>query len=117
MAKSRQARAREFSQKVRDEIIRRDRGKCIFCEMNYMTEGAMWIDREVKSIMHFIPRSKNGLGIPQNGAIGCQWHHEMLDNGNKGNREEMLKIFENYLKASYPEWNREELIYNKWKRE
>lgn len=40
------------------------------------------------SIMHYIPRSKNGLGIPANGAVGCQCHHDMLDNGRQGRRTE-----------------------------
>ena len=68
----------------------------------------------MKSIMHYIPRSKNGLGIAQNGAVGCQYHHNMLDNGNKGNREEMLAIFQNYLKKHYPDWNEKKLVYSKW---
>ena len=114
MRKSKQARAREFTPKAREEIIQRDLGRCIFCEKNYRMEGATWLDKEVKSIMHYIPRSKNGLGIPQNGAVGCQWHHNMLDNGNCGNRQEMLEMFEEYLKSHYPDWDKSKLIYSKW---
>lgn len=68
----------------------------------------------MKSIMHYIPRSKNGLGIAQNGAVGCQYHHNMLDNGNEGNREEMLAMFRKYLKAHYPNWDEKKLVYSKW---
>lgn len=66
------------------------------------------------SVMHYIPRSAGGLGIPQNGAIGCQFHHNMLDNGNQGKRKEMLEIFRQYLQELYPEWNEDELVYRKW---
>lgn len=64
--------------------------------------------------MHYIPRSAGGLGIPQNGAIGCQFHHNMLDNGNQGKRKEMLETFKQYLQELYPEWNEDELVYRKW---
>lgn len=53
--------------------------------------------------------------IPQNGALGCQSHHEMLDNGNKGRREEMLQMFRQYLQDHYPDWSEEALTYSKWK--
>lgn len=112
MKKSKQARAREFSQKARLEIKQRDNEECIFCRMGYRTGTGY--GKEIKSIMHYIPRSKNGKGIPQNGAVGCQYHHELLDNGNKGCREEMLQIFKEYLQSKYPNWNEQELIYSKW---
>lgn len=78
-------------------------------------EQATWYSRSILGIMHYIPRSKNGLGIEQNGAIGCQYHHEMLDNGASGRRQEMLVIFKNYLKAHYDNWNEDDLIYSKWR--
>ena len=110
MAKSKQAKAREFPPKVREEIKKRD-GGCIFCKMGYhMAAEAGYLH----SIMHYIPRSKNGLGIPENGAVGCQYHHTLLDNGNLGLREEMLEIFREYLQAYYPDWNEKELTYSKW---
>ena len=115
MRKSKQSRAREFSPMERQKIELRDRGKCIFCEMGYRAKEGTWLGLEIKSIMHYIPRSKNGLGIEQNGAVGCQYHHEMMDNGNKGNREEMLEIFREYLKSKYPDWNEKDLIYDKWR--
>ena len=112
---SRAAKAREFSKKARDEIFLRDVGQCIFCRQNYHVEDATWYGKELLSIMHYVPRSKNGLGIPKNGAIGCQYHHEMMDNGNKGRREEMLQIFRKYLQSRYKDWNEEELTYSKWR--
>lgn len=114
MRKSKQAREREFSLKDRKEIADRDNCECIFCVIGYRMEGASELSLAMKSIMHYIPRSKNGKGIPQNGAVGCQWHHNMLDNGNLGNRKEMLKIFRDYLKSCYPDWNEKDLVYSKW---
>lgn len=113
MSKSKQARRKEFPPKARGIIKKRDAG-CIFCRMEYHMEDVNWYGQQLLSIMHYIPRSQGGLGIPENGALGCQCHHEMLDNGNTGRRQEMLKIFEAYLKRFYPEWDREKLVYHKW---
>ena len=114
MKKSKQAKQREFSLRARKEIADRDNCECIFCKINYKMERASWMGLATKSIMHYIPRSKNGKGIPQNGAVGCQYHHNMLDNGNQGNRKEMLEIFKQYLMSHYPNWNEKDLVYSKW---
>lgn len=111
---SKQAKAREFDKKTREKIWIRD-GGCIFCKMNYRMEHATWYGKQLMGIMHYIPRSKNGLGIVQNGAVGCQYHHEMLDNGNSGNRKEMLELFEAYLKEENQDWSRKDLTYTKWR--
>ena len=115
MKKSKQAKLREFNKAAREDIKRRDQGQCIFCAAGYRMEGATWYGRSLLSIMHYIPRSQGGLGIPQNGALGCQYHHEMLDNGNKGNRVEMLEIFREHLKENYTDWDEKKLVYDKWK--
>ena len=115
MSKSKQARKREFPPAARKLIISRDRGCCIFCAHEYHMEDTNWYGRHILSIMHYIPRSHNGMGIAKNGALGCQCHHEMLDNGNKGRRAEMLEIFKDYLQRQYPDnWSEDELIYSKW---
>lgn len=114
MKKSKQAKAHEFSRQARKEIVSRDNGECIFCKLQYAMDGSGWESRQMSGIMHYIPRSRGGLGIPQNGALGCKWHHEMLDNGNRGNREEMLAIFREYLKGHYPGWDKKKLVYDKW---
>lgn len=112
--KSKQAKAREFGPKARKEIYYRDCASCIFCRAGYHMDGGTWLAKEIKGVMHYIPRSQGGLGIPQNGAVGCQYHHEMMDNGNRGCREEMRGIFRRYLEKHYPEWSEEELVYSKW---
>ena len=83
--------------------------------MSYKLDSSSDLAYEIKDIMHFIPRSQGGLGIEQNGVLGCRYHHMLLDNGNKGLRDEMLQIMEEHLRMSYQNWNREELIYKKWK--
>ena len=110
MAKSKQAKAREFSAKDREKIKKRD-GGCIFCKMGYHPSPEAGY---LLSIMHYIPRSKNGLGIPENGAVGCQYHHTLMDNGNQGLREEMLEIFREHLQKHYPGWDEKKLTYSKW---
>lgn len=106
------ARKAEFTTKARKIIKERDNG-CIFCQMHYRMEKAMYMDLNTFSIMHFIPRSKGGLGIPENGAVGCQYHHNMLDNGNGGHRVEMLELFEEYLQSVCDDWDKDKLTYNK----
>lgn len=115
MAKSKQAKAREFSASEREKIYFRDKGQCIFCRMDYHMEKSNWLSLEILSVMHYVPRSKNGLGIAENGAIGCQYHHTMMDNGAEGRREEMLGIMREYLKGFYKEWNEKDLVYDKWR--
>ena len=114
---SRRSRACEFSAKARREIKERD-GGCIFCRLGYMPppEDEFYLSTHTYQIMHFIPRSKGGLGIPENGAVGCIWHHGMLDNGSSGLRDDMLVIFEAYLRARHEDWDRKRLIYDKFEK-
>lgn len=102
-------KACQFDTKTREKIKDRD-GGCIFCEIGfYMDE----IPHRATDIMHIVNRSQGGLGIEQNGVYGCRWHHSLLDNGNKGLRQEMLAYIENYMKRIYPEWNKDDLYYKK----
>lgn len=114
MPKHRATKKTEFSRKTRERIWERDRGECIFCQMGYPAAGAGCLDLEIKDIMHFIPRAQLGLGIEENGAVGCRYHHTQLDNGNRGLRGEMMGKFEAYLKGIYPQWSREGLVYRKY---
>ena len=102
-----------FDQKTRKRIRERDQDTCIFCSMGYHME---YISGRIpgKDIMHFIPRSQMGLGIEQNGALGCREHHDLLDNGSRGLRPEMLARFEGYLRGCYQDWDRDRLVYRKY---
>ena len=113
MKKSKQARAREFSQKTRQRILSRDGDRCIFCVMGYHMEKADWYAKSLLSIMHYVPRARGGLGIEQNGAVGCEYHHHMMDNGHEGRRAEMLERFREYLKGIYPNWDEKALQYHR----
>lgn len=74
----------EFSQKERTAIMERDNYRCIFCQAGYEMPPAAVPEMGVTDVMHYIPRSSMGLGIRQNGAVGCRYHHHMMDNGNSG---------------------------------
>lgn len=104
----------QFSKQTKETIYLRDKGTCIFCRQNYHMEDISRFSGTEKDIMHYINRSAGGLGTEQNGAVGCRYHHSLLDNGNKGLRKEMLEIFRQYLKNCYPNWNEADLIYQKY---
>ena len=108
--KSKRAKATEFDSKTKELIRQRDRYQCLFCKLGKYGESECdWM----QDIMHYINRSAGGLGIPQNGVLGCRYHHMLLDNGNKGYRKEMLADMKEYLQSIYPDWNEEELYYKK----
>lgn len=104
----------QFDADTRKHIYFRDGGECIFCRLGYHMECKDRMLYEIKDVMHYINKSQLGLGIPENGAIGCRYHHGLLDNGNRGLREEMLSIFKNHLRQQYPDWDEEKLVYRKW---
>ena len=106
----------QFDKETREKICERDNYSCIFCKISYHTKNMNLSNLEfnIFDIMHFIPKSKLGLGLEENGVCWCSVHHLWLDNGHKGLRKEMLSIMEEYLKQCYPEWNKENLVYKKW---
>lgn len=102
----------QFTPAIIGKMLRRDEG-CIFCKMRfYMNNPYQW-NYSILDSMHIVNKSQGGLGIEENGVIGCRYHHGLLDNGSKGLREEMLHIIEDYMKEIYPGWNKEDLIYRK----
>lgn len=107
---SKRSKACEFSAKTREEIRERD-GGCIFCKIGWKIP----LVRMPTQIMHIVPRSAGGLGVAQNGVVGCIHHHMMLDNGSHGEREHMMNYIEWYMHHKYPGWNKEDLYYDKWK--
>lgn len=113
MGKSTQAKARDFSEKTRKEIYERD-GGCIFCQMGYHMEDIKGLGGTIFSVMHYISKSRNGLGLARNGAVGCQIHHDMMDNGRLGRRDEMLELYADYMRQQYEDWDESQLTYNKW---
>lgn len=89
--------------KVRQEVEERDNHQCVFCHTT----------KDVRGEMHYIRRSQGGLGIPQNLLTGCRKCHAQFDEGK--NKEYYRQKAKEYLQSIYPDWNEEDLVYNKWK--
>ena len=102
-----------FSRETAEEIRNRD-GNCYFCALGYHMESSSDFGYSIPDIMHVVPKSDLGLGIPQNGVLGCRYHHSLMDNGNKGLHEEMQSMFEDYMQELYPGWTRESVRYHKY---
>ena len=112
--RSKRSRACEFSASARIKIYNRQRNECLFCLMNYEMEKADPYELSIHEIMHIVPRSHGGLGIEQNGVLGCKFHHMMMDNGSSGKREEMLEICREYLRRVYPDFDFNQVTYMKY---
>ena len=67
--------------------------------------------RTILDVMHIVNKSQGGLGIVQNGVIGCRGHHHLLDNSEYD--QEMRVIAKDYLRILYPGWTDESVTYNK----
>lgn len=104
------SRACDFSAKERALIKDRDY-RCIFCRRLYRMEKADAFNTSIMEIMHYIPRSQGGLGIAGNAALGCRYHHMMLDES--GHRAEMREMMKEYLQGMYRDWNEADLVYHK----
>ena len=98
---SKRSRACDISPKVRKEVLERDNFQCAVCGSIHNLQ-----------IAHYISRGRSGLGIPQNLAVMCAQCHFEYDNGKY--HKEIGEAFREYLKAHYPDWNEENLIYKKW---
>lgn len=111
MKKQKRTKACDISHRVKKALFERD-GGCIFCRIGYYSPP---VPQFMFDAMHYIPRSKSGLGIEQNSAIGCRWHHEMMDQNVHSRRKEMLEYFKSYLMSHYPDWDEKDLVYDKWR--
>ena len=110
---NKRTKALQFSKETALKIVERDE-TCIFCKTGYHMYSKDTLAYQIQDIMHIVNKSQGGLGIEQNGALGCRYHHHLLDNGNEGIRQEMIHTLENYMEKLYPDWNRKNLVYKKW---
>lgn len=108
--KNKRTKACEIPTSVRRLVNERDSG-CIFCLAMYEIPQGYRLEMYCMEIMHFVSRSSGGLGIPENLAKGCIYHHRMLDHSPK--RQEMKLIFETYLRNHYPDWEESRLYYTR----
>lgn len=86
---------------VREKVEERDNYSCIFC------------GRAGRGEAHLVNRSQGGLGIEQNIVTVCRECHREMDNGK--HTQIYRDKAEAYLKSIYPDWNRSQLVYNKWR--
>ena len=105
---SRRAKALAISEETKDKVWCRDAGRCVWCRLTGLYTGY-----PAHPEAHFIPRSKGGLGIPENVLTLCRPHHDLFDHGTIEQREKMRKAFAEYLKHYHPEWDESKLIYRK----
>ena len=99
------ARVTEFDKKTRQTIYERDNHRCVLCY------GTTFL-----GIAHvFVPRSKGGLGVVENGALLCQNCHHAMDNGSDAAYSDMIRNgVEQYMHARY-DIDISKLKENKWK--
>ena len=94
--KSKMSRATDISPKVRKEVRERDK-YCVIC-------GKPGTD-----LMHYIPRSRGGLGIAMNLVLGCHECHMKQHSSDP----EIMYTMRDYLIYQYgDEWNSTCLIYH-----
>ena len=101
-AMNNRTKAVSISQEVKKIVHERDRGCCILCGRPLSVSY---------SNAHFIPRSKGGLGIPENIVTLCSVCHNMYDFSPK--RLPISHIIANYLIKKYPNWDARNLVYKK----
>ena len=102
---SKRSKACDISQATKKKVWKRDNERCIIC--------GRWVPVSCANA-HYIKRSQGGLGIEQNIVTMCPECHYKEDHGL--NTELYEDYIENYLKGIYGEnWNKENLIYNKWR--
>lgn len=100
---SKRARALQISSAVKMLVYHRDNGRCVHCHRPGNPEA------------HYIPRSKGGLGIPENILTLCRECHDKYDFGTREQREGMREEFREYLMSKYTYWDETKLTYNKWR--
>ena len=109
---NKRTKALQFSTDTKQKLLDRDKG-CFFCHRGIHMIGSFPDDRSILDPMHIVNKSQGGLGVIQNGVIGCRWHHTLMDNSEYNT--EMRTIAKGYLKILYPGWTEESVIYSKWK--
>lgn len=99
--KSKRAKACDIPQDVKDKVLERDGGICVFC-----------LSGNAEANAHYISRAHNGLGIEQNILTLCYKCHKRYDQTT--DRKQMREFFKKYLQSKYDGWNEDNIIYKKF---
>ncbi len=102
-SKHKRTKACEISKKTKLIVYERYGGCCIFCGKIGLPEA------------HVIPRSHGGLGCPENIITVCRSCHDKLDNSTE--RKKMIFYAIKYLKVFYPDWKKENFIFDKYRKD
>lgn len=102
MAKHKQTKSTDIPERIKRRVRERDGNCCIICGRPWWLQTA-----------HYIGRAQGGLGIPQNLVTLCRECHEKYDNGDY--REEYGQMIHDYLKGWYPDLDKLELRYDKYR--
>ena len=105
--KNKASKACDFAPKVRKEIKRRDMNRCVYCGSK--------VGLQIAHI--FVPRSKGGLGVKENGALLCTYGnncHGKLDNGLDKEHKPIKEYVESYMRRLY-DVSMKDITYNKYK--
>ena len=104
--KSKRTKSLDITQKTKNIVWIRDKGKCVICGNTY----------NVMPNSHYISRGHGGLGIEQNVFTACtnltnnkchlRWEQH------KCTQEEINRVIDNF-KKHYSDWNEEDLYYKK----
>lgn len=97
----RETKATAIPTEVKKVVFRRDKRHCVLCGS---FAGAPHC--------HFIRRSHGGLGIEENIWTGCDACHTAFDSEPADGI--LHREVAEYLKALYPGWDEEKLIYHKY---
>lgn len=99
--KSKRSKATDITKRTKERVFARDGGKCIFCGSSQAAPNA-----------HLIPRSHGGLGTEKNIITLCFDCHRRMDQTTE--RQQLCARAEAYLRSKYRDWNKDELVYDKW---
>ena len=64
---------------------------------------------------HYISRANSGKGIEENIFTATREEHRLFDSGTKEERDYMRKYARAYFESIYPNWNEDDLVYDRWK--
>lgn len=110
---NKRTKALAIPKKVKDAVFLRDGGLCVLCRSPLG-----------EPVAHVVRRSQGGKGIERNIVTLCENCHRGYDFGENlwrfgknVTREGLYCRLVAHLKGFYPDWNREEMIYQRGENE